>query len=468
MSTITTRSSKGSALTHAELDANFDKVAQAKVGTYTVLVSDNRDTIECSGTFTISVPDVATVLAASDTGDFEVTIKNTGAGVITVGRITGADTIDGTAANITLIANESVLLKANQAGNGYNISNPNLFKVGVDSTVAEINASTDGSTSATATTVAAGDRVVYNDAGTMKQVDVDDIDAYFSQTTKTLTNKTLTTPAITNPTGLDSNDVGLGNVDNTSDATKNAASVALTNKTISAAAYTGIQTGFAGSVSGNATTATTLQTARTLNGTSFNGSANITVPTNNASINPTDTTMYPMLSPDNTTGNKSLSTDGGLVYNASTNTLTTTTFSGALSGNVTGNCTGSSGSTTGNAATVTTNANLTGSITSVGNATTITNDAVTFDKINDVVATQRSGSVASGALVPFADGYGWYIVQNGAVTSGTPEYLSNGTWFTGAVNIGANEAIMFLYTANSRIKNYVGGSVTYYWQKVLG
>ena len=49
---------------------------------------------------------------------------------------------------------------------------------------------------------------------------------------QTLTNKTLTTPAITNPTGLDKNDVGLSNVDNTSDATKNSASATLTNKRI--------------------------------------------------------------------------------------------------------------------------------------------------------------------------------------------------------------------------------------------
>ena len=34
---------------------------------------------------------------------------------------------------------------------------------------------------------------------------------------------------------------------------------------------------FTGALSGNATTATTLQTARTINGVSFNGSANITV-----------------------------------------------------------------------------------------------------------------------------------------------------------------------------------------------
>lgn len=50
--------------------------------------------------------------------------------------------------------------------------------------------------------------------------------------TQTLTNKTLTSPVINTPTGIVKGDVGLGNVDNTSDATKNAASVTLTNKTI--------------------------------------------------------------------------------------------------------------------------------------------------------------------------------------------------------------------------------------------
>lgn len=49
---------------------------------------------------------------------------------------------------------------------------------------------------------------------------------------QTLTNKTLTSPVITNPTGLNKSDVGLSNVDNTSDATKNAAPATLTNKTL--------------------------------------------------------------------------------------------------------------------------------------------------------------------------------------------------------------------------------------------
>ena len=57
-------------------------------------------------------------------------------------------------------------------------------------------------------------------------------------TSQTLTNKTLTTPTITNPGGLDSNDVGLANVDNTSNATERAAVATLTNKTLTSPSMT--------------------------------------------------------------------------------------------------------------------------------------------------------------------------------------------------------------------------------------
>ena len=49
---------------------------------------------------------------------------------------------------------------------------------------------------------------------------------------QTLTNKTLVNPVISGLTGLTKADVGLGNVDNTSDATKNSAVATLTNKTL--------------------------------------------------------------------------------------------------------------------------------------------------------------------------------------------------------------------------------------------
>lgn len=60
-------------------------------------------------------------------------------------------------------------------------------------------------------------------------------DATKNSAVATLTNKTLTAPVINSPTGIVKGDVGLANVDNTSDATKNAATATLTNKTINAA-----------------------------------------------------------------------------------------------------------------------------------------------------------------------------------------------------------------------------------------
>jgi hypothetical protein len=73
-------------------------------------------------------------------------------------------------------------------------------------------------------------------------------DATKNAASVTLTNKTLTSPVINTPTGIVKGDVGLGNVDNTSDATKNAASVTLTNKTLTAPVLTSpvIDTGVSG------------------------------------------------------------------------------------------------------------------------------------------------------------------------------------------------------------------------------
>lgn len=102
-----------------------------------------------------------------------------------------------------------------------------------------------------------------------------------------------------------------------------------TNQTI-----TGVKTFTAqiiGDISGNAETATILQTPRTIGGVSFNGSANIDLPGVNIPGN------------QNTSGN------------AATATL---------------------------AATVTTNANLTGVVTSVGNATSIADGALSIAKTN--------------------------------------------------------------------------------------
>jgi len=61
-----------------------------------------------------------------------------------------------------------------------------LVTLGVTATAAEITASIDGDTSATATTLADADRVVVNDGGTMKQVALTDFETYFEAGLDTL------------------------------------------------------------------------------------------------------------------------------------------------------------------------------------------------------------------------------------------------------------------------------------------
>ena len=60
---------------------------------------------------------------------------------------------------------------------------------GITSTTAELNI-IDGDTSATSTTLADADRVVVNDAGTMKQVALTDFETYFESALDTLSNVT--------------------------------------------------------------------------------------------------------------------------------------------------------------------------------------------------------------------------------------------------------------------------------------
>ena len=97
-------------------------------------------------------------------------------------------------------------------------------------------------------------------------------------------------------------------------------------------------------LSGNATTATTLQTTRTINGTNFNGSANITTAywgtARNISIADSSGSNTGTAISVNGSGNVTLRLPGTIKAN--------------LVGNVTGNCSGSSGSCTGNSATATT------------------------------------------------------------------------------------------------------------------
>lgn len=95
------------------------------------------------------------------------------------------------------------------------------------------------------------------------------------------------------------------------------------------------------------------------------------------------------------------------------------TITAALTGNVTGNVTGSSGSTTGNAATVTTNANLTGDVTSVGNATSIASNAIV---LGDLATALQAFLVPTATITPYAGSSaptGWLLCDGSAVSQTT-------------------------------------------------
>ena len=83
---------------------------------------------------------------------------------------------------------------------------------GVTATATELNIM-DGNTSASSTTVADADRVVFNDAGTMKQVAVTDLAAYFDDEITAMPN--LVTTAATTVGALNSGSItsGFGNID---------------------------------------------------------------------------------------------------------------------------------------------------------------------------------------------------------------------------------------------------------------
>jgi hypothetical protein len=127
-----------------------------------------------------------------------------------------------------------------------------------------------------------------------------------------------------------------------------------------------------------------------------------TTPTDITVADTTDTTCFPALF-ESATGDLAPKTDAGLAYNAGTGVLTATGFAGPITGNVTGNTSGSAGSCTGNSSTVTTNANLTGDVTSSGNAATIANNAVSLAKMaggtdGELITYDASGDPAAVAV----------------------------------------------------------------------
>lgn len=135
------------------------------------------------------------------------------------------------------------------------------------------------------------------------------------------------------------------------------------------------------------------------------------------------------------TGDGTIEGDAALTFDTTTDTLATTnvtatTVTANLVGNVTGNVSGTSGSTTGNAATVTTNANLTGHVTSVGNTASLGSftmaqlDTAVSDG-NVVYQSQALGTPSSGTVTNLTGTASINI--NGTVGATTPNTVTGTT-----------------------------------------
>jgi hypothetical protein len=96
----------------------FDFSVNQKTANYTTVAGDHMRTVEVapsvSSAVTISLGDASTM-----TSKYMVRVRNSGTGVVTVGRATGGDTIDGAAANKTLASGQAVWFGVTPSANGY-------------------------------------------------------------------------------------------------------------------------------------------------------------------------------------------------------------------------------------------------------------------------------------------------------------------------------------------------------------
>jgi hypothetical protein len=181
--------------------------------------------------------------------------------------------------------------------------------------------------------------------------------------------------------------------------------------TVTSDAFAGPLTG---EVTGNAATATTLATARTIGGTSFDGSANIAVALASVGTAVTvadessDTTCFPLFATA-ATGDLPPKSGSNLTFNASSGLLTATLFAGALTGNVTGNASGTAATVTGAAQSA---------ITSVGTLTTLQVDNININgnAITSTAGTDLTISPVGGQQIVLD---GAIVIDAGVVTGAT-------------------------------------------------
>lgn len=127
MSKIIDRNGKGAALSHAEMDANIDSacfINEAQTGTtHTIDVNDQNKVIEYSNASAIAVtlPAITAVSGSNiDASDFKVTLKNVGAGVVTVTR-GSTNTFDDGSTSIVIAQYSSITIQTDSGLTKWNV-----------------------------------------------------------------------------------------------------------------------------------------------------------------------------------------------------------------------------------------------------------------------------------------------------------------------------------------------------------
>lgn len=227
-----------------------------------------------------------------------------------------------------------------------------------------------------------------------------------------------------------------------------------------------------GNTSGNAATATALQTARNIGGVSFNGTANI-VPQTIQSVNEaSDTTCFPLFI--SASGSQSLQplNNASLTYNASTGAFGSTSFSGAGTG-----LTGTAASLTAGVASAVAVGGITGLGTGVGTALAVnagtagaplinggalgTPSSGTATNLSGTAASLTAGAVAVGGVTGLGSGVAtWLATPSSANLRAalTDESGTGAALFAGG-NIGAATATSVNFGDQS-LANYKEASWT--------
>lgn len=132
MTKIVDLSGKGAAISGAENDANLSSLSginqSITTTTHTIDVNDQNDTLEYSNASPIAVtlPSIASVTGANlHTDDFKVTLKNIGAGFVTVTR-SSTDTFEDASTAITLNKYESATIQTDSTLGKWNIISSKL------------------------------------------------------------------------------------------------------------------------------------------------------------------------------------------------------------------------------------------------------------------------------------------------------------------------------------------------------